>query len=203
MGKYYLNENDATRAIREMLDIGVRDETMNPALSKQRIMSTIFPESIRKTLNTLQQLGLTNQIDKFTTDLTMASQRAASKSIPVFVRAIDNLSFRDAIQIIKGGQTAATDYLRAAAGTDVRLAIRPVMKESIDQYHLENQWETITKPIKSVVGDRLNLDLSNLMAGIVSESMFDKIAAKEKQIREQESARNSTLLHNVFSRRWH
>ena len=46
------------------------------------------------------------------------------------------------------------------------------------------------------------MDLANLMAGVVTERMFEKIAEKEKQIRTTASARETKLLQKVFSRAW-
>jgi hypothetical protein len=40
------------------------------------------------------------------------------------------------------------------------------------------------------------------MAGAVSEAMFRKIAEKEQEVRNNASARNTTLLQKVFSRDW-
>ncbi len=56
---YMLNEQDAAAAIRQLLEIGSRDGLAG-AFSKDAIMAGIFPEPLRKTLNTLQQLGLSN-----------------------------------------------------------------------------------------------------------------------------------------------
>src|SRR5215207_6608020 len=61
-GGYTLNEADAAAAIRQMLEIGTRDGALTGAFSKETVMATLFPEALRKTLNTLNQLGLTNEI---------------------------------------------------------------------------------------------------------------------------------------------
>jgi len=71
-----------------MLEIGTR-QNMTGAFSKDMIMRALFPDDVRKTLNTLQQLGLTGEIDRFTTTLATASERAATSSVPVFVTAIN------------------------------------------------------------------------------------------------------------------
>ena len=44
--------------------------------------------------------------------------------------------------------------------------------------------------------------LANLMAGLVSEKMFQKMEAHEKEIRSNAAARNTALLKKVFSRNW-
>src|SRR3954470_5336049 len=88
---YSLTEADATAALKQMLEIGAR-EGVRGSFSKEAIMSTLFPEEMRKTLNTLQTLGLTSEIDRFTTTLGTAAEQAAEKSIPVFVSSINRLS---------------------------------------------------------------------------------------------------------------
>ncbi|HWJ91986.1 MAG TPA: DUF4197 domain-containing protein [Flavisolibacter sp.] len=200
-GGYTLNEADAASAIRQMLEIGAR-EGVNGSFSRDAIMSTLFPEQLRKTLNTLQQLGLTSEIDRFTTTLTTASEKTAERSIPIFVSAISNIRFTDAMRIIKNGGTSATEYLRSTTGTELRNAIRPVMQSALDEYKLNEQWNKIMKPAQTIAGNKINLDLANLMAGMVSEKMFQKIEEKEVQIRANAAARTTPLLQKVFSRNW-
>jgi hypothetical protein len=196
-----LTEADAANAIRQMLEIGVR-QGIQGSFNKDAIMTTLFPESMRKTLNTLQQLGLLNDLDRFTTTMATASEKTAERSIPVFVNTISSMSITDAIQIVKNGGTSATDYLRSHAGTQLRDAIRPVMKQALDEYKLTEQWDKLMKPAQSIAGNRVNLDLPNLMAGLVSLKMFEKIEEKEKDIRANQSARTTALLKRVFSHNW-
>src|SRR5690348_3404926 len=73
---YTLNQSDAAAAIRQMLELGARDGVTG-SFSRENIMSTLFPPELRKTLNTLQQLGLTNEIDRFTTTLGTAAEKTA------------------------------------------------------------------------------------------------------------------------------
>ena len=196
-----LSEADAASAIKQMLEIGVRDGVRG-AFSKDAIMSTLFPENMKKTLNTLQTLGLLSDLDRFTTTMATAAERTADRSVPVFVNTIQGMSIADAIGIIKGNQTAATDYLRSRAGTQLREAIKPVMKDALDEYKLTDQWNKIMKPAQDITGNRVNLDLPNLMAGMVALKMFEKIEEKEKDIRANAAARTTPLLKRVFSRNW-
>ena len=198
---YKLTEGDASSAIRQMLDLGTR-ENMAGAFSKEMILSTLLPESISKTLNTINSLGLTSEVDRFTTTLSTAAQKSAAAAAPIFVNSINNLTFTDAIRIIKNGGTSATDYLRSSAGNNLRQSIRPVMQSALDEYKINEQWNSLIKPVKALAGNKLNLDLATLMAGAVSEAMFRKIAEKEVQVRTDASARTTSLLQNVFSKDW-
>jgi hypothetical protein len=200
--RYSLTEADAAAAIRQLLEIGTKEGSLTGAFSKEAVMSTLFPEPLRKTLNTLNQLGLTNEIDRFTTTLGTAAEKTATASVPIFVSGINNMKFTDAIRIIKNGGTSATDYLRNSIGDTLRRSITPIMKTTLDEYKLNEQWEKIIKPAQALVGNKLNLDLANLMAGLVSEKMFEKMEEKEKQVRSDASARTTTLLQKVFSKNW-
>jgi hypothetical protein len=202
LANYVLTEQDAQSAIRELLSIGARDGNYNNAFSKDAIMASVFPESLRKVLNTLNQLGLTPDFDRFTNTMANAAQSSVQNAIPVFVKGITGMRLGDAISLVKGGGTSATDYLRSQVGADLRVALRPAMQQALDEYKLNEQWNKIIEPAKALVGNKLNLDLANLMAGIVSEKMFQKMAEKEQEIRNNAAARTTPLLQKVFSRSW-
>ncbi|HYK56020.1 MAG TPA: DUF4197 family protein, partial [Flavisolibacter sp.] len=121
--RYTLNEADAAAAIRQLLEIGTKEGSLTGAFSKETVMSTLFPESLRKALNTLNQLGLTNEIDRFTTTLGTAAEKTATASVPIFLSGINNMKFTDAVSIIKNGGTSATDYLRSSIGDTLRRSV--------------------------------------------------------------------------------
>lgn len=201
-GSYTLNEKDASEAIRQLLQIGAKNGLSSGAFSKETMMSAIFPEGVRKVLNTMQQLGITNEVDRFTTTLGTAAEKTAERSIPIFLNGISSMKFNDAVRIIKTGGTSATDYLRSSVGSDLRTSITPIMKSALEEYKLTEQWSNIMKPISSATGNKVNIDLPTLMAGMVSEAMFKKIEEKEREIRTSANARTTTLLQKVFSRDW-
>jgi hypothetical protein len=104
--------------------------------------------------------------------------------------------------IIRNGGTSATEYLKSRTGSELRQSITPIMQSALDEYKLTEQWNKIMKPAQTLAGNKLNLDLANLMAGMVAEKMFQKIEEKETQIRSDAAARTTPLLQKVFSRRW-
>jgi hypothetical protein len=198
---YMLTEGDASAAIRELLQLGANGN-LQGAFTKDAVMTALFPEAMRKTLNTLQTLGLTNEVDRFTTTLSTAAEQTATRSVPIFVNGIATMPLSDAIRIVKSGGTAATDYLRTNVGTQLRTSIKPVMQQALNEYKLNEQWDKIIQPAKSLVGNKLNLDLANIMAGMVSEKMFQKLAETEQQVRTNAAARTTPLLQKVFSQNW-
>ena len=202
LGNYMLTEADAAAAIRQMLEFGAKDNFASGAFSKETILTTLFPGTVSKTLQTINQLGLTSEIDRFTTTLSTAAEKSATASIPIFVGSINKMGFNDAIRIIKNGGSSATDYLRFSTGDSLRRSLRPIMANALNEYQLVEQWNKIVKPVQTLTGNKVNIDLPTLMAGAVSEAMFRKIAEKEIQVRANATARTTPLLQKVFSRDW-
>lgn len=198
IGNYILNQYDAAAAIRQLLQIGTASGNDKSLFTKDNIVKAVLPEKVAGALTTIQQLGLSNEVDRFMNTLGAAAESAADKSVPVFEQTIKNMSFADAVAIVKGNNTAATDYLRSRAGDSLRRAISPAMTQALNEYNLLKQWNGFVQPLQRVVGNKINLDLSNMLAGAITEIMFQKMEAKEIQIRTEISARTTPLLQRVF-----
>lgn len=196
-----LGEADAASAIKEMLTIGSNG---NALISKESLMNAILPSEINTVLNKLQQLGLSKDVDKFTNTLSNAASQTATNSIPVFVDGIKHMSIIDAIGIVKNGGTAATDYLKTKIGDSLRSTVTPIMKAALDQYKLTQEWDKLVAPVKLVLGNKvkLNLNIDNLLAGVVTNAMFSKIAEQEVAIRTNAAARTTPSLQRVFGKDW-
>lgn len=201
--KNMLGQGDATAAIREMLSMGA-NASSNSLISKDALMQAILPGGVADVLKTIQQLGLSSEVDKFSNTLGTAATETVNLSIPVFLTGIKKMDIGDAIGIVKNGGTAATDYLRASIGDSLRRAVRPVMKAALDKYNLTKQWDQLVSPAKLFLGDKLklNLDIDNLLAGVITNIMFAKIAERETAIRTRANERTTVLLQKVFGRVW-
>ena len=201
--KNLLTADDATAAVRELLSFGTEYGGSllgkKGAFSKQTLMESLLPGDLGKILSTMETLGLSSEINKFSTTLSTAAEKTVEKSIPIFLGGIKNMKFNDAIGIVKNGGTSATDFLRTSIGDTLRKAIAPAMNNALQEYKITSQWNDLIAPAKMFVGDKLNLDLGNLMSGLVANMMFNKIAEKEKTIRTKTEARSTALLQRVFS----
>lgn len=197
----FLTEQDAINGIKEMLTIGANG---NALISKETLMGAILPSEVNTVLQKLNQLGLSKDVDKFTNTLSNAASQTATNSIPVFAYGIKNMSITDAIGIVKNGGTSATDFLRNKIGDSLRNAVSPIMKTALDQYKITQEWDKLVGPAKLLLGNKvkLNLNLDNILAGVVTNAMFTKIAEQETLIRTKAEARTSPTLQKVFGRDW-
>lgn len=201
IGNTILSQADAAAAIREMLTMGTNGKSV---FSKDVLMSAILPNEVNNVLQKLQQLGLSKEVDKFTYTLTEATNQTAAQSVPIFIDGIKRMNIADAIGIVKNGGTAATDYLRKTVGDSVRNAVTPVMKTALDQYNITSQWNKLVAPAKLALGNRVNLNLNidNILASVVTNALFTKIAEQEVAVRTKAEARTTPQLQRVFGTDW-
>ncbi len=200
--KQLFSANDATGAIKELLSFGTQYGgdllSKKNAMSKENILQSILPGDAGKILGTLETLGLSNEIGRFSSTLATVAEKSAEKSVPIFLQGIKNMSFKDAVSIVKKGGISATDYLRSSIGDTLRKALTPAINSGLEEYKLVSQWNNLVGPAKIFLGDKLNLDLGNLLSGVVANMMFNKIAEKETAIRNKAAERKTALLQKVF-----
>ncbi len=203
-----LSEGDAANAIKEALIIGsnfgANSLAQKGSFSKDILLKAILPQEVQKVVQTLDRLGLTTELNRFTNTLDNAAIDAASKSAPIFIDGIRHMSIRDAIGIVKNGGTAATDYLRRSVGDSLRGAVAPVMRSALNEYRIAQEWDKLVGPAKILLGNRagLNLNLENILAVIITNEMFSKIEQQEISIRTNAQARTSATLQRVFGKDW-
>lgn len=196
-----LTTTDYINGIKEALSIGARfggQSLGKGTFNKETLLSIILPKDLQRVTSILSTLGLSSEVDKFSNTLNKAAEETVEKSVPIFLDGIGKINIKNAAKIVANGGTSATDYLRSSIGDSLRNTIAPVMNTALNNYGVNAQFKKILQPVQMLLGDKLNLDLGNLMAGFIANSMFNKIEEKEKEIRLNAAARTSTLLQRVF-----
>jgi hypothetical protein len=204
----YLSEADAANGIREALIIGANlgsnSLSQKGSFSRDVLMKAVLPAEAQTIVQTLDRLGLATEFNRFANTVDNAAIEAAKRSGPIFIDGIRRMSIRDAINIVKNGGTAATDYLRNSIGDSLRGAVRPVMRDALNEYNIISSWDKLVAPAKLLLGNRLalNLDIDNILAVMITNEMFKKVAEQEVNIRTNAAARTSSTLQRVFGREW-
>lgn len=144
--------------------------------------------------------------------LNRAAEDAATEAAPIFVNAIKVMTFADATSILFGTETAATNYLRKTTYSQLSAAFKPKIstslnKELVGGISTNESWTSLTTAYNKVANSALgkvyglksvNTDLSTYVTDQALNGLFLKIGQEEKAIRENPSARVTTLLQKVF-----
>ncbi len=159
-----------------------------------------FPPDVQKVENTLRDIGLDNEVDRFVKTLNRGAEEAAKEAKPVFVSAIKQMTITDAWNILKGeDKEAATNYLKRTTSNELRSKFSPIVKSALDQTNATKYYsDIITRYNKIPLVDDVNPDLEAYATEKAMEGLFVMIAEEEKKIRANPAARTTDLLKKVF-----
>ncbi|MDP4189320.1 MAG: DUF4197 domain-containing protein, partial [Bacteroidota bacterium] len=110
-----LTQNDATKGIKEVLEKGTtaavsKVSKVNGYLNDPQIKIP-FPQNAKTIETKLRAVGLGKKVDQVVESMNRAAEDAATGAQPIFLNAIKGLNVQNAVQIVKGDNNAATQYL--------------------------------------------------------------------------------------------
>ncbi|MVT06905.1 DUF4197 domain-containing protein [Chitinophaga tropicalis] len=199
-----VTENEAGSAIKEALAKGIANGIAN--LNKKdgffgsEIYKMLLPEDAVKIGNTLRAVGLGSQVDKAILTINRAAEGAVGHAAPIFVDAIKQMTITDALKLIQGGNTSATDYFKSKTTDKLKAAFSPVVKNSLDSTSATKYYGDIVTSYNKLPTTRTkaNPDLQDYVTTRAVSALFDQIAKEEANIRANPAARTTDLLKKVF-----
>lgn len=160
-----------------------------------------FPEEARRVEEKLRQIGLGKEVDRFVLTLNRGAEEAAKEAKPIFLDAIRSMSIQDAWDILKGGENAATQYLRRTTGEQLRAKFKPVMSQALDQVNATRYYSDIVTTYNRIPGVKpADPDLEEYATTKAIDGLFLLVAEEERNIRENPVARTTELMKRVFAR---
>ena len=162
----------------------------------------LLPEKMQKAAEVLKKAGYQKEVDDFVLSMNRAAEQAAPKARPIFEDAVKQMTFDDAQKIVKGNNTAATDYFKAKTSARLTEAFKPVVADSMNQAGTTRYFKALTDRYNALVpfGKMDNFDLDGYVTGKSLDGMFLKVGQEEAAIRTNPAARTTDLLKKVFSK---
>jgi len=160
-----------------------------------------FPESAQTIESKLRALGFGSQVDEVILTINRAAEDAAKSAQPIFVSAITGMNISDAIQIVKGPNNAATQYLARTTTPELKAKFTPVIKASLDKVDATRLWTDLINTYNQIpFVARQNPDLTAYVTEKAIGGLFTMIAKEELKIRQDPVARTTELLKKVFGK---
>lgn len=202
--KISLDTETLIKGLKEALEVGSQRaiDTISQQggyLNNQAIRIPL-PGTIDRVASALRKYGLESQVDQFEESMNRAAEKAAPQATKLIVNAVRDMSFEDAQKIYQGADDAATQYFKEKTSSQLRELFQPSVKESLGQVGATRYYSELAKEAKVVpfIGDKLNVDLDNYVTEEALNGLFTVLAAEEKRIRENPTARTTELLKQVF-----
>lgn len=199
-----VSEQEAGQGIREALSQGISSAILN--LNKtngffgNNAYKLFLPPDAKKIESTLRDIGLGSQVDKAILQINRAAEDAVGYAKPIFVNAIKQMTIQDALNIVRGDKTAATEYFRQKTRDELVKAFMPSIKESLDKLQATRYYSDVVNIYNKIptTRNKINPDLPSYVVGKATDALFDQIAQEEQNIREHPAARTTEILKKVF-----
>lgn len=199
-----LSNTDIVGALRQALEIGAQNagSRLNVAngFFGNAMIKVLMPPEAQKVEAALRSFGMGSMVDKAILSMNRAAEDAAGKAAPIFVNAIKQMTITDGLNILKGGNGAATGYLKTATTAALTTAFRPVIQSSLGKTGATAYWTQLMTAYNKlpITKNKINPDLAGYVTERSLNGLFVTIADEENKIRTNPASRVTDLLGKVF-----
>lgn len=198
-----LSNDEVVQGLKEALNVGANNASKQlssiDGFFKDAAIKILMPEEAQKAEKKLRSLGMGKLVDDAILSMNRAAEDAAKSAAPIFVNAVKQMSIQDAFGILKGGDFAATNYLKDKTTSPLTEAFRPVIEASLKKVDATKYWNTVFTTYNKFSSDKVNPDLSAYVTEKSLAGIFHQVGLEEQKIRKDPMARTSEILKKVFA----
>jgi hypothetical protein len=197
-----LSNDDIISGLKEALRVGT--DSSAKRLSKldgffaNAAIKILMPDEAKKMESTLRNFGLGSLVDKAILSMNRAAEDAAKGVGNIFWTAIKQMSIKDGLQILKGGDFAATNYLQTATTKILTDKFRPVIDSSLVKVDATRYWKDVFTAYNRFSRTPVNTDLTTYVTERALKGIFYSIGLEEQKIRKDPAAQVTSILKKVF-----
>lgn len=199
-----VSNSEIVAGLKQALEIGSQNagnqlSAVNGYFGNQ-LIKILMPPEAAKVESTLRSIGMGAEVDKAIVAMNRAAEDAATKAAPIFIDAIKGMSIQDGVGILRGGNGAATSYLRDRTTQQLTNAFRPVINASLAKVDATKYWSQVFTIYNKLptTRNKVNPDLAGYVTERALNGLFVTVEQEENKIRQNPAARVTDLLKKVF-----
>lgn len=199
-----LSNEDIIKGLKEALTIGTDSSAKKLSKAdgffKDAAIKILMPAEAKKAESTLRSMGMSSLVDKAILSMNRAAEDAASGVSTIFWDAIKQMSVQDGLSILRGGDFAATEFLKKNTTAILTEKMRPVIQASLDKVNATTYWKDVFTTYNKFSRQQINTDLTAYVTGKAMDGLFYEIGLQEQKIRKDPAAQVTDLLKKVFAK---
>lgn len=158
-----------------------------------------LPDKLSGVEKLMRTLGAGKYADKLIATMNHAAEKAVVEARPILLKSVEQMSFSDAIGILRGADDAATSYFRRTTGEEISARFLPIVKEATAKAGLAKAYgDYAGKAAKLGLLSEKDADLDQYVTAKAVDGLFFMIAEEEKAIRKDPIATGSAILKRIF-----
>lgn len=201
--KSNLSKTDVTSGLKEALNVasGLASKRLS---AKDGFMGDAavripLPGILGDAQKRLSPFGMAGPLDDLQLKVNRAAEAAAPTAGKLVTDAVKSMSFDDAMSVLRGGDTAATDFLRKRTEAGLRTSFRPYFDKALATSGALNSVDAVVaKYGAGVVKKDAKTWLADAATTSALNGLFYYVAREEQAIRRDPVKRTSDILRKVF-----
>ncbi len=199
----HLDSKTIAAGLKEALSVGVKNSVKNVSrldgYFSNQLIRIVVPEKMRRIAEVLRETGFRKEVDQFELSMNRAAEKAAPKARAFFIGAVKSMTLHDAETILRGGDTAATDYLKSKTYDQLYTAFKPVVVKTMSSTGVTRSFQDLMDVAETLPFlKEQTVDLDRYVTEKALDGLFLMVGDEEKKIRKDPAARVTSLLKSVF-----
>ena len=206
-----LSQTDASGGVKEALAKGVEQAISQlgkpDGFFRDQAVKILVPKKLRKVTDLAKKLGYQKQVDSFELAMNRGAEQAVPAASGILGDAVRAMSVKDALSLVRGGNSAATDYFRQSSEQKLYDAFLPLVAKQTANTGVSQKYKALTGSVGSnplgatlLGGKNKSADLDGYVTNKAIDGLFQVIATKEAEIRSNPAAQTTSLLRKVFGK---
>lgn len=201
-----LDEKTVAAGLKDALAVGTERTVLQTSkvdgFLGNALIRIALPGQYKEMADPSRKLGFGHEVDALEVGMNRAAEKAAGEARPVFSDALRKMTVTDAVQILRGGDHAATEYFRKHTQDALRVKFRPIVTKNMQKVGLYQSYNRVAErydKLPLVSHPALNLD--DYVTDKTLSGLFTVLSQQEKRIRKDPAARTTDLLKKVFGQK--
>jgi hypothetical protein len=197
-----LSTGEIVSGLKEALSLGAEKSgdklSATDGFFKDAAVKILLPKEVQDIESKMRMLGMGKLVDNAILSMNRAAEDASKAAAPIFLSAIKKMTVTDALNILRGTDTAATGYLRKTTSAELTDSFKPVIEESLKKVDATKYWKDVFTTYNRFSSRPVDTDINSYVTSKALDGIFYYIAKEEINIRKNPAGRVTDILKKVF-----
>ncbi len=199
-----LSTDEIVSGLKEALSLGAEKSTAKlsapDGFFKDAAVKILLPKQVQDIEKKMRMFGLGKLVDNAELSMNRAAEDASKSAASIFLSAIKQMTVPDALNILRGTDTAATAYLRKTTTPQLTTAFMPIIEESLKKTDAAKYWKDVFAAYNRFSSNPVDTDINSYVTGKALDGIFHYVAQEEVNIRQNPAGRVTDILKKVFAK---
>lgn len=160
-----------------------------------------LPPALEQAASVLKLMGQQRRVDELVTAMNRAAEAAVPEAKALLVDAVRSMSVQDALDVVRGGDTAVTDFFAGRTRQPLTQRFLPIVTRATEKVALAQSYNELAGRAGALGLVRAeDANLERHVTAKAVDGLFFMIGEEERRIRRDPVGTGSAILQKVFGR---